>query len=104
MGSQSPGVAEAEQCGGESIQNEQDLEGRYGPRTGANNLRARKAPRYDINSLLALDEIDLNWLAMAKYGMNAGIRKFFEQGESAVQKEMKQITTEQYFGQGITRN
>lgn len=103
-----PEDADDADIGGVSL--DEQMNHRYGQRTGAHNLRARRKPRYDL-SLIAqasnqaiVPRFDVSRLAalspslepllgvvLTQYGVKKGLKLFGAQGDDEVRKEMQQL-------------
>jgi len=66
---------------------EQDMDQRYGARSGAHYLRPRKKPHYTF----AVAEVVEENLATPQMSMRQGIKMFGDSGVQAVKKELKQL-------------
>ena len=88
----------------------EELDDKYGKRTGAYDLRERRKPKYDLSTLLAQlgttvtasRKFDAHSLSqrrsrpiihtiLTQYGMNKGLKLFKRKGDEAVHAEMKQL-------------
>lgn len=106
--------ANSQNCEGNTNSGEvtldEQMDNKYGTRSGAHNLRARRKPRYDL-SLLAQDSehtvaprfntahlADIHpslepllGVIITQYGIRKGLKVFGSAGDDAVRKEMEQL-------------
>jgi hypothetical protein len=70
-----------------------DMDTKYGPRTGAHNLRPRKQPSFAHLHTIAhtADVVPSESIATGQMSMQRGIKEFGSAGLAAVSKEMKQL-------------
>lgn len=101
-------IDEDADIGGVALSDQMDQ--RYGRRSGAHDLRARRKPRYDLASLVQASgqalapRFDVSALAilnpslepllgvvLTQYGINKGLKIFGEKGDDAVLRELRQL-------------
>lgn len=69
------------------------MDAKYGQRTGAHNLRARRKPSYaHLHTILAgLDEDLVQAAIFTQYGVKKGLEMFGDDGANAILKELRQL-------------